>query len=169
MDRELLIGVISDTHGYLDPDIPPIFKGVDRIIHLGDIGHPYILKRLEKIAPLTVIRGNHEPPQIMKSYSTYLYVELNGIKTLLTHGFISTGWEVFEIMAGDFIKEIIDQKVELIMHGHVHSPYIKEYRGIYIFCPGYAGEDLSEPGRSVGLIRLDKGKIDAEILHLRHK
>src|SRR5271166_5363246 len=51
------IGVISDTHGLLRPEVAPALAGVERILHLGDVGAMSILKELEKIAPVTAIRG----------------------------------------------------------------------------------------------------------------
>ena len=44
------IGVLSDTHGFLDPRIPELFAGVDHILHAGDVGQPLILVELEQIA-----------------------------------------------------------------------------------------------------------------------
>ena len=52
------IGVISDTHGLLRPEVAPALAGVERILHLGDVGKISILTELEKIAPVTAIRGN---------------------------------------------------------------------------------------------------------------
>ena len=52
------IGVISDTHGLLRPEVKPALAGVERILHLGDVGKASILKELEEIAPVTAVRGN---------------------------------------------------------------------------------------------------------------
>ena len=52
------IGVVSDTHGLLRPEVAPALAGVERILHLGDVGKASILKDLGKIAPVTAIRGN---------------------------------------------------------------------------------------------------------------
>jgi len=54
----MLIGVISDTHGRLDPTVEKVFAGVDRIVHAGDVGDEAVLARLRAIAPLTAVRGN---------------------------------------------------------------------------------------------------------------
>ena len=54
----MLLGIISDTHGLLRPEVAPALKGVDRILHLGDVGKASILDELSKIAPVTAIRGN---------------------------------------------------------------------------------------------------------------
>ena len=52
------IGVISDTHGLLRPEVAPALKGVSQILHLGDVGKISILDELRKIAPVTAVRGN---------------------------------------------------------------------------------------------------------------
>jgi putative phosphoesterase len=52
------IGVVGDTHGYLDPAVLELFAGVDHVIHCGDIGDPEILAELAKIGPLTAVAGN---------------------------------------------------------------------------------------------------------------
>jgi putative phosphoesterase len=52
------VGVISDTHGYLDPRVLALFDGVDGILHAGDVGDPAVLVQLAEIAPLTAVAGN---------------------------------------------------------------------------------------------------------------
>ena len=54
------IGVISDTHGYLDPAVIALFAGASHIIHAGDVGNPAIIAALETIAPVTAVSGNVE-------------------------------------------------------------------------------------------------------------
>ena len=56
----MLVGVISDTHGLMRPEALAALRGVDRIIHAGDIGTPEILTALEAIAPITAVRGNND-------------------------------------------------------------------------------------------------------------
>ena len=51
------IGVISDTHNFFDPQIPELFKGVEHIIHAGDVGTTAIISELETIAPVTAVTG----------------------------------------------------------------------------------------------------------------
>ena len=52
------IGVLSDTHGLLRPEVLPALEGAEHILHLGDVGDASILKKLEKIAPVHAVRGN---------------------------------------------------------------------------------------------------------------
>lgn len=52
------IGILSDTHGLLRQEVIDAFKGVDHIIHAGDIDNKSVINRLEEIATVTVVRGN---------------------------------------------------------------------------------------------------------------
>src|ERR1700739_1325596 len=52
------IGVVSDTHGLLRPEVMPALAGVERILHLGGVGDPAFFKSLEKLAPVTAIHHN---------------------------------------------------------------------------------------------------------------
>jgi len=54
------IGVVSDTHGYLNPRVVEVLEGVDRILHAGDIGSQEVILRLEAVAPVTAVRGNND-------------------------------------------------------------------------------------------------------------
>ena len=53
--ERVLVGVISDTHGYLDPRVPDMFAGVEHIVHAGDVGDMAIVERLAQVAPVTVV------------------------------------------------------------------------------------------------------------------
>jgi len=52
------VGVISDTHGLLRPEAERALRGVDLIVHAGDVGHPKVLTKLRRIAPVFAVRGN---------------------------------------------------------------------------------------------------------------
>ena len=77
------IGVLSDTHNYLDPRVPRLLAGVDHILHGGDIGLPAILLELEQIAPVTVVAGNTDDAGFY--YPQTELVALAGRKFLLQH------------------------------------------------------------------------------------
>ncbi|MBU2601551.1 MAG: metallophosphatase family protein, partial [Actinobacteria bacterium] len=53
-----VVGIISDTHGVLDPRVIDVFSGVTHIIHAGDVGAAEVLTGLSRIAPVTAVRGN---------------------------------------------------------------------------------------------------------------
>ena len=56
----MLVGVVSDTHGYLNPRVTELLQGVDHILHAGDIGDDEIIRELSLIAPVSVVRGNND-------------------------------------------------------------------------------------------------------------
>src|SRR5258706_13839148 len=78
------VGVISDTHGHLDPRVKEIFEQarVDHIIHAGDIGMPFLILDLENIAPVTAVLGNTDAGI---NYKDTELVELKGRKFLVHH------------------------------------------------------------------------------------
>ncbi len=65
----MIVGVISDTHGLLRPEAVEMLRGSEHIIHAGDIGAPEIIPELEKIAPVTAIRGNIDHQGLVQEVS----------------------------------------------------------------------------------------------------
>ena len=77
------IGIISDTHGLLRPEAVKALKGVDAILHAGDVGNKRVLEGLKEVAPLTVVSGNVDsgisdvklpPSQAIKFGSVNIYM-----------------------------------------------------------------------------------------------
>jgi len=79
------IGVISDTHGYLDPVVAELFGGVTHIIHAGDIGDPAILEALEAIAPVTAVLGNVEGDDLVSVLPREVTGEIAGVRFVVAH------------------------------------------------------------------------------------
>jgi len=63
------LGIISDTHGKLPPEVFEVFEAVDHIFHAGDVGSENILTDLEALAPVTAVYGN--TPALMCAYSFF--------------------------------------------------------------------------------------------------
>src|SRR5215471_7259077 len=81
----MIVGVISDTHGLLRPEAVELLRGSEHIIHAGDIGSPEIVPALEKIAPVTAIRGNVDTQVWAKSFHETEVVELQGLLFYVIH------------------------------------------------------------------------------------
>src|SRR5690348_7312535 len=81
----MLIGVISDTHGLLRPQALAALQGSGHILHAGDIGTPEIIPALERIAPVTAIRGNVDREPWTKKFPETEVVELSGLLFYLIH------------------------------------------------------------------------------------
>jgi len=149
------IGVISDTHGLLRPEVLPALAGVTRILHLGDVGKASILKDLEKLAPVTAIRGNvdREGPcaklpetEVILINDRYVYM-LHDLHTL--H---------LDPAAGKFAA---------VLYGHTHVPNFHKKKGVLYFNPGSCGPRRFQLPVSIGLLTLDQdGELAAEIVNL---
>jgi uncharacterized protein len=149
------IGVISDTHGLLRPEVAPALAGVERILHLGDVGKISILRELEKIAPVTAIRGNvdgegpcSELPEteVVLLEGRYVYM-LHDIKTL--H---------LDPAAGRFAA---------VLYGHTHVPIFYKKEGVLYFNPGSCGPRRFELPVTVGMLTIGKdGELVAEVISL---
>jgi putative phosphoesterase len=144
------IGVISDTHNYLDPRIPQFFVGVDHILHGGDIGQPAILLALEQIAPVTAVSGNTDDPGF--HYRESDLVELAGHRFLVQH-IVNP-----HALADPLKARIARERPEVVVFGHTHKPFSESIGGTRFFNPGYAGKSHFGLERSVAIFYCgDKG------------
>jgi putative phosphoesterase len=152
------IGVISDTHNYLDPRVPHLFAGVDHILHGGDIGLPAIILALEQIAPVTAVTGNTDDPGFR--YSQTELVELAGRRFLVQH-------IVNPQFPSDPLKaRIARQRPHAVVFGHTHKPFHERIGGTLFFNPGYAGKSRFGLERSVAILHCGDKGIRAEYLNL---
>ena len=151
------IGVISDTHGYLDPKIPELFAGVDHILHGGDIGLPWLILELEQIAPVTAVLGNNN---VGLDFRETELAELDGRKFLLHH-------IVDPRKPADAIqRRIIREGPDVVVFGHTHKPYSETIGRTLYFNPGYAGKPRFNLSRSVALLHSDAKGVRPEFLQL---
>jgi hypothetical protein len=149
------IGVISDTHGFLDPKVPGLFAGVGHILHAGDIGDAFIAFELEQIAPVTVVLGNTDVDLPFKETEV---VELAARKFLVHH-------VVNPHAPADKIKNrIARERPDAVVFGHTHKPFCETIGGIMFFNPGYAGNPRSGAERGVAVLHCDESEIRAEYL-----
>lgn len=109
------IGVLSDTHGFLDPAIPDLFGSCDEIWHAGDIGDGPIITELEKVAPVRAVHGNIDSPTIRNQHPEDDIFDCAGAKVLLTH--IAGNGNRFPKRAQSLLK---DHKPQVLVCGHSH-------------------------------------------------
>jgi uncharacterized protein len=151
------IGVISDTHNFLDPRVPDIFRGVEHILHGGDIGLPKILTELETIAPVTAVSGNTDDDP---SYRQTAIVTLGGRK-FLVHHIVTPG----EFKQGIY-RRIAVEEPHVVIFGHTHKPFAEQLGKTLFFNPGYAGKQRFDMRRSVALLTLEADEIRHEYVWL---
>ena len=154
----LRIGVISDTHNYLDPRIPHLFAGVTHILHGGDIGLPAILLELEQIAPVTAVSGNTDDPGF--HYRLTEVVELASRKFLMHH--IVNPHALTDPLKARIARE----RPDVVVFGHTHKPFSEIIGGTRFFNPGYAGKSRFGLERSVAILHCGQKGIRAEYLPL---
>jgi putative phosphoesterase len=151
------IGVISDTHGFLDPRVGKIFADADHILHAGDIGYASIILELELIAPVTAVLGNCDDNI---GYPLFQTVELNQKKFLVHH--IVSPREL-----SDSVKtRIAKDRPDVVVFGHTHKKFAETRNDALFFNPGYAGKPRVSAERSVALLQIEDGKIRHEFITL---
>jgi uncharacterized protein len=151
------IGVISDTHGFLDPKIFGLFAGVGHIFHAGDIGYASMILELEEIAPVTAVIGNTDGG--LDFHETEI-VELAARK-FLVHHIVNPS-----VLSDKLETRIAREKPNVVVFGHTHKPFCKTTGGILFFNPGYAGKPKFGAERSVAILHCDEKEIRAESLPL---
>ena len=152
------VGVISDTHNYLDPRIPHLFVDVDLILHGGDIGMPAIILALEQIAPVTAVAGNTDDPGF--HYPQTELVELGGRRFLVQH-IVNP-----ESLTDPIRTRIAGERPDVVVFGHTHKPFSKSIGGTRFFNPGYAGKSRFGLERSVAILHCGDERIRAEYVKL---
>ena len=151
------LGVISDTHNYFDPKIPDIFKGVDRILHGGDIGLPWVILELESIAPVTAVLGNND---LGLDFKETELVRVDGKKVLLHH------IVDFSRPETAIHKRINKEQPNVVVFGHSHRPLSETRGGIFYLNPGYAGKPRFNLGRSVAILSWSDAEMSVEFKSL---
>jgi hypothetical protein len=158
------VGVISDTHvpatvKSLPPRVFQIFKGVDLILHAGDIVELSVLDELRTIAPVEAVAGN------MDGNDVHLHLPHKKIMNLgkYTVGLIHGKYKID--IQREMIRKEFDAPVDLIVYGHSHAPFWGRVDGIYFLNPGSPTDTRYAPYNSVALLDLGD-ELRAEIIRI---
>jgi putative phosphoesterase len=159
----MLIGVISDTHGRLDPTVEEVFAGVDRIVHAGDVGDEAVLARLSAIAPLTAVRGNCDDAPWGLALPLVATEVLGGVRLAVVHDRV-----MLEVYAKPELREAMSAGIGVLIHGHTHCAEVGREEDTLCLNPGSASLPHYELPRSVALLRIDDGECSVQICGLGH-
>ena len=137
-----LVGIISDTHGHLPKSVAEAFKGVDLLIHAGDIGEPVIIEALEKIAPTIAVQGNMDFGQWARKLPAEESIEINQMVLRVLH-------DVYRL---DIKSD--NTAPDVIISGHTHRPLKEQNQGVLYINPGSAGYPKFGQSATVALLRI---------------
>lgn len=150
----LRVGVLSDTHGLLRPEVRTFLTGCDYIIHGGDIGASQILEELEAIAPLIAVRGNNDEGDWADRLRETELIRVGGVFIHVIH---------------DLTQIDIDlqaSRVRVVVSGHSHKPLIDDRNGILYVNPGSCGPRRFKLPISVGEIFVEGATLRARTVEL---
>src|ERR1700730_15434567 len=123
----MMLGLVSDTHGLLRESALRALRNTVHIIHAGDVGDPRILEALDKVAPVTAVRGNVDTGKWATRLPATTEVEIEAVRIYVLHN----------------VKELklnaIPPEVSIIVSGHSHKPGQTTRNGVVYINPGSAG------------------------------
>ena len=146
----MVIGVISDTHGLLRPEALAALRGVEHILHAGDVGDIAILNALREVAPVTAIRGNVDVSGACAELPATDVVELGDRLFYLVHSVHDL--DIDPVVAG----------VAMVVSGHSHKASVSVKGDVVFFNPGSAGPRRFKLPVTAARLTLTEGKIKAE-------
>jgi len=161
------IGLLSDTHSFLDPTILEHFSECDELWHAGDIGNPEVINQLEAFKPVRAVYGNIDSSEIRKDYPLDLRFDCEGMDVFITHigGYPERYTKrVRELMQKD--------PPGLYICGHSHIlkvMYDKKYQVLHMN-PGACGHEGFHQFRTVLRFDINKGRVEnAEVIELGNR
>jgi putative phosphoesterase len=153
----VLIGLISDTHGLLRPEVHSALAGVELILHAGDVGGAAILDELALIAPVRAVYGNTDvtwDPGLVPA----LDLVLGGLRVHVSHGH-----EVGKATPANLAKAY---DADVVVYGHTHIQKISRVGGRLVVNPGAAGPRRFNLEPSVAILSIENGAGTVEIVPL---
>ncbi|MBV9773071.1 MAG: metallophosphoesterase family protein [Gemmatimonadetes bacterium] len=154
------VGIISDTHGLLRPEVFTVFEGVEHILHAGDVGPADLLTELEAIAPVTAVWGNTDGWEARGRVPEVARVELEGVRVTVVHG-MQVGSPTPARIAAAY------PDAELVVFGHSHRPVIERVGTLLAVNPGSAGRQRFRDPVTVALAELSAGGVSARLVELK--
>jgi len=152
--RDLVLGVISDTHGLIRPRALAALRGSDLIIHAGDVGNAEVLAPLSEIAPTFAIRGNVDTGPWAATLPPTEIVEVGALLFYVLHNI------------ADLDLDPPTAGFAAVVFGHSHRPSIETRDGVLYLNPGAAGPRRFKLPVSIARVRVSGQEIRPEIVEL---
>lgn len=161
------IGILSDTHGFLDERVLEHFRDVDEIWHAGDIGSPEVLSLLRSDKLVRAVRGNADGGDLRWMLRDVEQFDIEGVHVVLTHIGTRSGRLTWEM------ARIIDHTpTQLFVYGHSHILHVQYDKARQMLClnPGAAGKYGQQTIQTLMRLVLDNGQIkDLEVIELERR
>ena len=149
-----LVGVISDTHGLVRDEALAALRGVEMILHAGDIGAPDVIPRLEEIAPVKAVRGNNDRDPWARGIPETDVVQVGGIQIYILHNLAEID---LDPAAAGF---------QVVVSGHSHVPKSERRAGVLYLNPGSAGPRRFTLPISLARLRVAGNSVEPELVTL---
>ena len=154
---ERRIGLISDTHGLVRPDVHRALAGVEMILHAGDVGGDEVIDELALIAPVHAVVGNTDPPG-NPLLAESIVRDVDGVRIHVSHGH-EVGSPTPERLLARYAEDVI-------VYGHTHRQLVTEADGRLVVNPGAAGPRRFDLLPSVAILTVRDGKASVELVPL---
>ena len=161
----MVLGIVSDTHGYYHPSLPKVFANVDLILHAGDVGNEAILNHLETLAPTRAVWGNIDGGTLRTRLPEHQRFELEGLSFWMTHiGGRPGRW------AKGIQSTLRTEQPDVFICGHSHIlriERVKSLHNMFYLNPGAAGRHGFHQIKTCIRLTLKVGTLQqAEVIHL---
>jgi putative phosphoesterase len=153
----MLIGLISDTHNMLRPEVHTALAGVELILHAGDVGDDEILDELETIAPVLAVYGNTDAPG-RRRLAESIDRTFGGLRVHVSHG--------HEVGSPTPERLVQRYDADVVVYGHTHRQLVTRVGGQLVVNPGAAGARRFKLEPSVARLRVEGGAADVELVSL---
>ena len=153
----MIVGLISDTHSLVRPEIFTALAGVDMILHAGDVGGPSVLGEISAIAPVRAVFGNTDAPG-EPGLKAFLRLDIEGVSIHVSHGH-ELGSPTAERLLARYTEDVI-------VFGHTHEPLIERSGTRLVVNPGAAGPRRFSLKPSVARMTVEHGEVSVEIVWL---
>lgn len=153
----MLVGLVSDTHSLVRPELFDALNGVALILHAGDVGGQGVLDELRAIAPVLAVYGNTDVPG-EPNLRSHLSLDLEGLSIHVSHGH-ELGSPTPERLLGRYSADVI-------VFGHTHKPLIERCGPRLVVNPGAAGPRRFNVKPSVARMRVENSQAEVELVWL---